>query len=202
MRCGRFVGPALSAILLGLSLAAGVLPGQSAARPAQERGETDPVPAAQPGLRFAFAGTAAPQLTPVACQPDQVVLSSAEGLARASFSVEIADDAQERALGLMGRSRLASSAGMLFVYPAPAPLSFWMRNTLIPLDMIFIDATGRVVSIHSEARPLDETPISSAVPAQFVLEINGGLARRLGLVPGMVLSHAAIDPESAAIPCR
>lgn len=105
----------------------------------------------------------------------------------ARFSVEIADTDEKRAQGLMGRTQLKPGAGMLFVYPSPRPVAFWMHNTLIPLDMIFVDDAGRITNVHANARPLDETPIPSRGPAQYVLEIGGGQAARLGLLPGMVL---------------
>lgn len=124
------------------------------------------------------------------------------------FRVEIADDAAERAKGLMYRKKLDPMSGMLFVYEQPREVSFWMRNTLIPLDMIFIDERGVVRHIHREARPLDETPIPGAVPGDddpdrlLVLEIAGGEARRLGLHIGDVLSHPALDRSKAVAPCN
>ncbi|RWR06435.1 DUF192 domain-containing protein [Sinirhodobacter populi] len=161
--------------------------------------ERMPAPLGALAALFVLAAGAA-GAAPV-CMPDQAILSAPAGREVARFHVEIADDAEERAHGLMGREHLPTASGMLFVYPDEEPVAFWMRNTLIPLDMLFIDAAGRIVSIHSEAVPLDETPIPSGAPAQFVLEINGGLARRMRLEPGMVLSHPAIDPSQAAIPC-
>ncbi len=116
------------------------------------------------------------------------------------FSVEVADDAAERARGLMFRESLDPAAGMLFVYDLPRDVSFWMKNTLIPLDMIFADATGRVVRVHSMATPGDETPIPGGPDVQFVLEVNGGLAGRLGIGPGAELRHPAVG-AGAAWPC-
>jgi uncharacterized membrane protein (UPF0127 family) len=84
--------------------------------------------------------------------------------------------------------------GMLFVYDRPQSVSFWMRNTLISLDMVFIDADGVVQSIHENAVPLDETPIFGGEDIQFVLEINGGMAARLGLSAGDVMQHPAFSP--------
>lgn len=110
----------------------------------------------------------------------------------AQFSVEIADTEAERARGLMQRAQMPATHGMLFVYPNPRPVAFWMHDTLIPLDMLFIDAQGMVVRIHENARPLDETPIPSGAPVQFVLEINGGEARARGLVAGMVVPELAV----------
>ena len=99
------------------------------------------------------------------------------------FRVEIVATPEARARGLMFRKRMAEDEGMIFVYPRPAPASFWMRNTLIPLDIIFADAKGRVLNV-TRAYPLDETPVPSDGAAQFVLEINGGLAEKLGIEAG------------------
>ena len=97
----------------------------------------------------------------------------------------------------MHREKLATSAGMLFVYDRPQRVSFWMRNTLIPLDMLFLDADGRVTRIHENAVPLDETGIEGGTGVQYVLEINGGLAGRLGITEGSELRHPAIRPAPA-----
>jgi len=115
--------------------------------------------------------------------------------------VELADEEAERAQGLMNRDELARGAGMLFVYPEPQQVAFWMKNTLIPLDMIFMDAGGTVQKVHHEAVPHDETPIYGGSGIQSVLEINGGLARRIGISEGWELRHPAIDQDRAAWPC-
>lgn len=133
------------------------------------------------------------------CREDLADLRWADGQAR--FRVEVVDDAAERAQGLMHRDHLAQSAGMLFVYPRPQMAAFWMRNTLIPLDMVFFDATGQVVKVHAGAVPGDETPISSDQPVRYVLEINAGLAERIGIAPGAVLRHPAVDAALAAWRC-
>ncbi len=109
-----------------------------------------------------------------------------------SFAVEVADDPAERAQGLMFRETLPADAGMLFVYEAPKRAQFWMKNTLVPLDMIFADAAGRVTRVHAGAVPGDETPIDGGEGVQFVLEINAGLTARLGLGPGARMRHPAI----------
>ena len=134
------------------------------------------------------------------CAPDAVELRTAGGSV-VRFSVELADDEAERALGLMNRQRMASSAGMLFAYQAPRHAYFWMKNTLIPLDMIFADATGLVTRVHSNAVPLDDTSIDGGEGVSYVLEINGGLAGRLGLAAGAVLRSAVIDQTVAAWTC-
>ena len=108
------------------------------------------------------------------------------------FRVEVADDVSERAVGLMCRLGLLPGTGMLFDFGTPRPASFWMRNTLIPLDMVFIGAGGVIESIHAEARPLDETGVRSRGPVRFVLELAGGSAARLGIRPGDRVEHALI----------
>lgn len=117
-----------------------------------------------------------------------------------SFTVELADTPEERSRGLMHRETLYAEWGMLFVYETPRRASFWMKNTLIPLDMVFADAAGRVTRVHANAVPGDETPIDGGDGVQYVLEINGGLAARLGIVPGVEMRHPAIGPD-AAWPC-
>lgn len=133
-----------------------------------------------------------------ACAEDQLDLRGDWGQAR--FSVEIADDAVERGQGLMFRDSLGRGAGMLFVYETPKPASFWMKNTLIPLDMIFADAAGRVSRIHADAIPQDTTPIDGGPDVQYVLEINGGMAALLGINEGSEIRNPAIGPN-AAWPC-
>lgn len=133
------------------------------------------------------------------CSAETVWIRGEFGKAR--FAVEIADDPQERATGLMHRSTLASSAGMLFVYPHPQQLSFWMRNTLIELDMIFVDPTGVIRNIHHKAQPLSETPISGGDGLTHVLEINGGLSRLMGIAVGDHLQHPSFDQSIASWPC-
>ena len=134
-----------------------------------------------------------------ACAEDTVWLRGDFGQAR--FAVEIADDEAERATGLMHREQMATAAGMLFVYPSPRSLAFWMRNTLIPLDMLFIDPQGVVQHIHHNAVPLDETPIVGGDGLTHVLEINGGLARQMGIAVGSQVRHPSIAAAGAAWPC-
>jgi uncharacterized protein len=134
-----------------------------------------------------------------ACSENQVELRGDWGTAR--FNVEIADDPAERAQGLMNRETLPASAGMLFIYEAPQPATFWMKNTLIPLDIIFIDASGTVSRVHENAVPLDLTGIDGGPDVAAVLEINGGLARRLGIADGTEVRHPGFDATEAAWPC-
>ncbi len=133
------------------------------------------------------------------CSIDRIEIRGDFG--QAAFRVEVADDPSERSQGLMFRESMPTSAGMLFVYDRPQRASFWMRNTLIPLDMVFADQNGVVTRIHENAVPLDETGIDGGPGVQFVLEINGGLAARLGLDVGDEMRHPAIEGETAAWPC-
>ncbi len=123
------------------------------------------------------------------------------GQTRLRFQVEVADTDPERARGLMFRESLPRFGGMLFVYDQAQQVSFWMKNTLIPLDMLFFDESGRLVEVHENAVPGDLTGIPSEEPVRYVLEINGGAARELGVEPGAELRHPAVDPEAAAWSC-
>ena len=134
------------------------------------------------------------------CRDDRVDLRGPWGQAR--FTVEIADTDALRAQGLMHRERLARSAGMLFIYEAPTSPSFWMRNTLIPLDMLFVDPTGQVTRLHENAQPHDETPIPGGANVLMVLEINGGLSAMLGISEGSEMRHPRLDQDTALWPCE
>ena len=149
---------------------------------------------------FAF-GALAPglALAEAACAPDRVDLRWSGG--KESFAVELADEPDERSRGLMFRTELAPASGMLFVYDTPRRAQFWMKNTLIPLDMIFADAAGTVLKVHANAVPGDLTPIDGGEGIRFVLEINGGLAAKLGIVPGAELRHPLVDGSVAVWPC-
>ena len=102
---------------------------------------------------------------------------------RVPVQVEIADTAVEWQKGLMGRTALAEDAGMLFVFDQEQPLSFWMKDTLVPLSIAFIDSQGRIVDIQ-DMQPLDETSLPSAAPAQYALEVNQGFFGERGIMVG------------------
>ena len=108
---------------------------------------------------------------------------------RARFQVEIAATRAEQARGLMFRKSLAPDRGMLFIYKRPQPAAYWMKNTLIPLDIIYIQPDGRILSIVRNARPHDETPLPSGGLVLGVLEIAGGRAAQLGILPGDRVLH-------------
>jgi uncharacterized membrane protein (UPF0127 family) len=100
------------------------------------------------------------------------------------FEVEIVTTPETRAQGLMFRKSLAANGGMLFIYPGEQPVSFWMKNTLIPLDMLFVREDGSIAHIAHNAIPHDETPIDSGAAVKAVLEVNGGTANALGIKEG------------------
>lgn len=117
-------------------------------------------------------------------------LAIVSGDQRHNFSVEMAVTPEQRSRGLMFRRNLAPDAGMLFDYgPKPQRAMMWMRNTYIPLDMVFIDANGRIESIAERTVPFSLETISSRGPVLGVLELNGGTAARLGIAPGDLVEH-------------
>ncbi len=111
-----------------------------------------------------------------------VVVTSATG--EHLFRAEVADTPAARAQGLMFREELELDAGMLFLFDPPSRVTFWMKNTLIPLDMLFIDTHGRIVAITERAEPHSLEGRGPGRPVRAVLEINGGLSERLGIRVG------------------
>lgn len=122
-----------------------------------------------------------------AAQEERLELVTASGIH--VLDVEIAATPEKQALGLMFRTHLPDSKGMLFPHDRPRDLSMWMRNTYIPLDMVFIRADGTVHRIEARTEPFSERIISSDGPVTAVLEIAGGAAERLGLKPGDKVRH-------------
>ncbi len=128
----------------------------------------------------------APRVEPGPVEPLEI--QTARGPVR--FDVEIVDSPAEREQGLMWRGSMPADHGMLFDFGGrETEQAFWMRNTYIPLDILYIRADGRIHSIVQNARPLDETPLPSNGRVNAVLEINGGLAERLGINPGDQVRH-------------
>jgi uncharacterized membrane protein (UPF0127 family) len=101
-----------------------------------------------------------------------------------SFRCEVADTPERQETGLMFRREMAKDAGMIFIFPVPKRAGFWMHNTLIPLDLLFVDVTGRIESIAANARPLDDTVLPSRGLVKAVIEINGGEAAARGIAVG------------------
>lgn len=134
------------------------------------------------------------------CKDNLVEIKGEWGQAR--FKVEIADTQELQKKGLMGRETLGASQGMLFVFENPGPASFWMKDTLIPLDMLFIDETGKITTINHQAEPLSTTSFFGGRDVSFVLEINGGLAKKLGISEGDLIRHPRIRPDLAVWTCK
>lgn len=147
-------------------------------------------------LAIGFCFVAQPLLA--VCADDKLTVSGEFG--QATFTIDVADDAQERAKGLMFVEDMPMLTGMLFVYEHPQSVSFWMKNTLIPLDMLFASPQGEILRIHEDAVPGDLTPIPGGPGVQMVFEINGGLSRRLGIAEGDVMQHPSFGAD-AILPC-
>ncbi len=131
---------------------------------------------------FALAAAAA---SAVEMQPLEIVTKSGVHV----FTVEMAKTEQERATGLMYRKELPEGRGMLFDFSPEQPVSMWMKNTFIPLDMIFIRSDGRILRIAENTEPHSEKIISSGGLAKGVLEVIGGTARKYGIQPGDRVAH-------------
>jgi len=106
------------------------------------------------------------------------------------FKVEIAADDVTRERGLMNRRYMPADHGMLFEFPVEAPVSFWMKNTYIPLDMVFVSSAGVVTAIAARAEPLSERVIPSGPACRGVVELNGGVAASIGLKVGDRVRHS------------
>lgn len=146
-----------------------------------------------PASRFAavVAAVLVMALPLAACSDEgRLVIHSETG--EHAFNVEVVDTPESRAQGLMYRQDLADDAGMLFDFGAEREVSFWMRNTLIPLDMIFVRADGVVQNIHVNAIPHDPTSIPSEGSVRFVLEIPGGRSVELGIKAGDRMEHPRV----------
>jgi uncharacterized membrane protein (UPF0127 family) len=123
--------------------------------------------------------TAAKNITPseiTFTKEGTLKLIKEDGTLLKTLDIEIADDDYQRETGLMHRTSLLDSQGMLFVFDEEDYRGFYMKNTLISLDIIYIDASGKIISFAEQTKPMDETTLPSQLPAQYVLEIKGGLS--------------------------
>jgi len=136
---------------------------------------------------FAIAGGARAQLATF--PKGKLVIETAKG--KFPFDIELALSSPQMMQGLMFRRALAADAGMLFDYGSPQPIAMWMKNTLIPLDMIFIANDGKVVDFHERAVPMSLDTIETKVPARAVLEVNAGTVARLGIQVGDTVHHVS-----------
>ena len=124
---------------------------------------------------------------------DEAVLIIEASGGRFEFQVELAKTPAERARGLMFRESLAEDHGMLFDFGRPQPVAMWMRNTLIPLDILFIRSDGRISSIARDAQPLSDRVLQSGEPVRAVLELRGGLTAERDIEPGNRIIHPLFD---------
>ena len=131
-----------------------------------------------------------------ACQAQPQITIATEGGRELTFQVEVADTPAKRELGLQYRRDLPPDRGMIFLFPAESEHSFWMKNTPIPLDMIFISKDLKIVGIVEQAVPFSTDSRSVSAASQFVLEINGGLSKRHGIKAGDSVRFHALSPES------
>ena len=118
------------------------------------------------------------------------------GKALGVFQVEIAATNEERAKGLMFRKEMAESAGMIFLFPEPRELRFWMKNTYIPLDMVFVGADDKVLGVVENAAPLTEDPRFVSGESKYVVELGGGVAKKFGIGKGSILTITGQLPRA------
>lgn len=124
---------------------------------------------------------------------EKIVVETKKG--ERAFTVEVVREDKDRNRGLMFRHEMAAGAGMLFDYDPPQQVSFWMKNTFIPLDIIFIGADGRILNIAEKTTPLSLERLPAEGKARGVLEINGGLSEKLGIQAGDRVRHPLFDPS-------
>ncbi|MCF8496701.1 MAG: DUF192 domain-containing protein [Alphaproteobacteria bacterium] len=127
---------------------------------------------------------------------EQIVIHTASGQ-DLLFGAEMALQPWQQERGLMNRTSLPEDGGMLFVFGGERPVSFWMHDTLIPLDMLFVSKDGTITHIHHRAKPLDDSRITSPYPAKAVLEIKGGLAEQFGIREGDKIIHPVFRNDLA-----
>ena len=134
------------------------------------------------------AGPEAPMILPV----DETMLVAETADGERSFSIEVADEDHERAAGLMFRTEMPDDRGMLFVFEATRPVSFWMKNTPMALDLVFIGEDGNVLAVLP-GEPFSTASITPGQPTRFVLELKAGTAEKTGITEGVRLRHPRID---------
>ncbi|MHC1549148.1 DUF192 domain-containing protein [Phyllobacterium sp. K27] len=137
----------------------------------------------------------AQQIAPMHLPVDPVALTINTAKGDVPFSVEIADNEEERQRGLMFRTDLKDNSAMLFVFDQVRLISMWMENTPSALDMLFLDQNGRIAAIHQNAVPFSRDVISSGGPVKFVVEVKAGTVQRLGLRVGDKVRHPAIEAK-------
>ena len=146
-------------------------------------------------LRSTIAAVAALLLLTFAAFADDGQLTIKTAAGEHHFTIEVVDDDAGRQKGLMFRTSLAPDAGMLFDFKQSRQVAFWMQNTLIPLDMLFIRHDGTIANIQVNATPLDPTSIPSDGPVEFVLEVPGGRTVELGIKAGDTVVHDRVNKD-------
>ena len=144
---------------------------------------------------IALAGLLASAAVACARGPTVRIVAS-DGKPLAQVKVEIAATNQQREFGLMYRDHLGEDDGMIFLFPAPSPHKFWMKNTKLPLDMIFADGNRVVVGVVADAVPYSEDPVGPDEASQFVLEVNGGFAARHHIGAGSRFEFEGLSPRT------
>lgn len=143
------------------------------------------------GVSISAVGQSFAQGQAMALPVDSEPLTATTAMGEVAFRIEIADEPGKRAMGLMFRKDLADDQGMLFVFEQTQPVGFWMKNTPLPLDLVFAGPDGKVLAVlHGE--PFSEAVIAPAEPARFVLELKAGTAAKTGIKDGVMLKHRAI----------
>ena len=135
-----------------------------------------------------------------ACLEDKIYIKAYSGVV--VFSLELAKTLSEKQKGLMGREKLNERSGMLFLYDNPHQVAFWMKNTIIPLDIIFISSSGKINHIHHNAKPFSTRSISGGFDIPAVLEINGGMAKLEGIKIGDTVKHPFFSQFDPIWPCE
>lgn len=143
---------------------------------------------------YVFSGQSSAQLQKLQTfEKSKLAIQTKSG--RHEFVVEIARRPKQQAQGLMFRRKLAPDAGMLFLYGTAERASMWMKNTLIPLDLIYINGTGKIVGFHERAVPQSLEVITSKQPVRAVLEVNAGIVARLQIAIGDTVAHPAFQTK-------
>jgi uncharacterized protein len=126
----------------------------------------------------------------VTFEKGEITIASANG--PHPFKVELATTEPQRQQGLMFRQQMPADAGMIFVWQTPQPIAMWMENTFIPLDMLFIDSSGKILNIRERAVPFSRENIASDGPCKFAIELNGGTVSRLGIKAGDMVTGSGL----------
>jgi uncharacterized protein len=164
-----------------------------ACRQTQTQPSVVPEPSNAAQNRAQQPSNAPPTGGPEAVRGPHVVIR-VEGRAPITVTTEVARSEDDRNRGLMHRRELAPTAGMIFVFAQSEPLTFWMRNTFLPLDMIFIKSDRRVLGVVENATPMTDDPRRVEGDSQYVLEVNAGFAARHGITAGTVIEFVNIPP--------